>query len=157
SVAEVERLVVDEEPDELPVRRVHEELARLGRREADLGRGKGPELVEAAEVGPGEAVRLALVEGAAGTYLPGREREERLDLREEVEPELRLVECPRFDAEARVQDHAAARAGGGSAARSVARSRTTTSAPWRRSSCSWSARSTPTTKPKCPLRPASTP
>ena len=54
AVADVERLVVDEEADDLPVRDVHDRLARLRVAVAGLGVRERPQLVEGVQVGPGE-------------------------------------------------------------------------------------------------------
>ena len=61
-VADVERLVVDEQADELPVRGVDDRLAGLRVAEAGLGVRERPQLVERVQVRAGEPVRLALVE-----------------------------------------------------------------------------------------------
>src|SRR5581483_11377625 len=148
SVAHVERLVVDEQADDLPVRHVDDRLTGLRVAVAGLRVRQRPELVERVEVGPRQAVRLALVEVRAQPDVAVREREHRLGLREHVEVEAGLANAPGVDAEGGVADHRLPR--------SSSRSSTTT-APWRRRASAWPARSMPTTKPKRPARPASTP
>ena len=63
--------------------------------------------------------------------------------------ELALADRPRLDREHVGADHGRSS--------SSERSCTTTSAPCARSASAWPVRSTPTTQPKCPARPASTP
>ena len=147
-VADVERLVVDEQADDLRVRDVDDRLARLRIAVARLGDRQRSKLVERVQVRAGQAVRLALVEVAAQPDVPVREREDRLRLREDAEIELGLPQRPRLDRERRVRDHRRS---------SSARSSTTTSAPCSSSASRWPTRSTPTTKPKLPARPAPTP
>ena len=91
-VAHVERLVVDEQADELAVGDVDDRLARLRGAVARLGVRQRPQLVERVEVRAGQAVRLALVEVAAQADVPVREREQRLGLRQDVEVELGLAD-----------------------------------------------------------------
>ena len=81
AVAHVERLVVDEQADELAVGHVDERLARLGRAVLALRDRQRAQLVEAVEVGAGHAVRLAFVEVAAHADEAVGQREQRLGLR----------------------------------------------------------------------------
>src|SRR5581483_4364058 len=150
AVAGVERLVVDEQPDDLAVRHVDDRLAGLRVAVCRLGVGKGDRFVDAVEVRPGDDVRLALVEVAAPADVPVGEREDRLGLAEAREVQVVLADAPRLARKALVLDQAVR-------PRSSSRSSTTTSAPWRYSASFWFARSTPTTRPKFPARPASTP
>ena len=119
AVADVERLVVDEQAQQLAVRDVDDGLAVLGVAVAGLGVGQGTALVEGVEVGAGDGVRLALVEVAAHADVAVGQREHRLGLGEQVEPELRLAHAPRVDGERAGGDHGS----------SSSRSCTTTSAP----------------------------
>ena len=105
AVADVEGLVVDEEPDQLAVGDVDDRLARLGVAVAGLGVGQRAQLVDAVEVGAGQAVRLALVEVAAQADVAVGEREDRLALGQRVEVERRLPHAPRLDGEGGVVDH----------------------------------------------------
>ena len=123
AVADVEQLVVDEEPQELAVGDAEDGLARLGVAVGRLGVRQRPDLVEAVEVRAGQPVGLALVEVAAQADVAVGEREQRLALGEQLEPQARLAQGPRLDAEGGVLDHAPA------SSSSSARSRTTTSAP----------------------------
>ena len=148
AVADVERLVVDQQPDDLAVGDVDHRLARLGVAVAGLGVGQRARLVEAVQVGAGQAVGLALVEVAAQADVPVGEREHRSGLGEHVQVQLGLAQRPRLDGEGGMLDHESS---------SSARSETTTSAPCARSSSAWPTRSTPTTQPKPPARPAATP
>src|SRR5439155_26338877 len=148
-VADVERLVVDEQADDLAVGDVQDRLAGLGEAVSGLGIGEGPHLIERVQVGPGDPVRLPLVEIAAEADVPVREREHGLRLREHVQVELRFADAPRLDGEGGVGDHFCSS--------SSARSETTKSAPCSGRASRGPVRSTPTTKPKCPERPASTP
>ena len=85
AVADVERLVVDQQPDELAVGGVDDGLAVLRIPVARLGVRQRAGLVEAVEVGAGQAERLALVEVAAQADVAVGEREDRLGLGEDVE------------------------------------------------------------------------
>ena len=146
--ADVERLVVDQQPDDLAVRDVHHRLAGLRIAVAGLGVGQRARLVEAVQVAAEEAVRLALVEVSAQPDVPVGEREHRFGLGEQFEMERGLAQRPGFDGEGGVLDHESS---------SSARSETTTSAPCARSSSACPTRSTPTTQAKPPARPAATP
>lgn len=123
--ADVERLVVDQEPHDLPVRDVHDHLTGLRVAVARFGVRQRALLVEAVQVRPGEPVRLALVEVAAEADVPVRKREHRSCLGEDVQVQLRLAQRPGIDRERGVVDHGPS---------SSPRSETTTSAPWARSS-----------------------
>ena len=78
AVAEIERLVVDEQPDDLAVGDVHEGLAGLGVAVSRLGVRQRPQLVERVEVRARELEGLALVEVGAQADVPVREGEDRL-------------------------------------------------------------------------------
>ena len=95
AVADVERLVVDQQPDDLAVGDVDEGLAVLGIAVAGLGVGQRPDLVERVQVGARQAVRLALVEVAAQPDVSVGQREQRFGLRQQVEIELGLADVPR--------------------------------------------------------------
>jgi hypothetical protein len=60
-VADVERLVVDEQPDQLAVGHVDDRLPGLRVAVGDLGVRQRPQLVDPVEVASRQAVRLALV------------------------------------------------------------------------------------------------
>jgi hypothetical protein len=61
-VADVERLVVDQQPDQLAVGDIDDCLAGLREAVAGLGPRQGPHLVEGVEVGARDGVRLPLVQ-----------------------------------------------------------------------------------------------
>src|SRR6266516_2771575 len=148
-IADVERLVVDEQTDDLSVRDVDDRLARLGVAVAALRVRQRPQLVERVQIGAGQAVRLAFVQVRAQPDMSVGECEHRLRLGEHLEIELRLAHRPGRDDEGGLCDH--------ESSRSSDRSETTTSAPCSRRASLWPVRSTPTTKPKRPARPAATP
>src|SRR5581483_190153 len=112
-VAEVERLVVDEQPDDLPVGRVDDRLAELRIAVRSLRVRQRAELVERVEVRAGDAERLALVEVPAQPDVAVREREHRLRLAERLEVERGLAHRPRLDHERRLS-HQCPVGGGGS-------------------------------------------
>ena len=149
AVAEIERLVVDEEADDLAVGDVHEGLPGLGVPVARLGVRQRPQLVERVEVRARESKGLALVQIGPHADVPVREGEHRLGPGEHVEIEVRLAYRPGLDGEGGPAVHPSSS--------SSPRSETTRSAPSRRSASLWPVRSTPTTKPKPPARPAATP
>ena len=108
AVAHVERLVVDEQPDELAVRDVDERLPRLREAVRRLGVGQRMQLEEPVQVRAGDAVRLALVQVAAQPDVAVREREDRLARGEQVGRELALGHAPGLDRVRLVADHDAA-------------------------------------------------
>ena len=59
AVADVERLVIDEEADDLAIGHVDHRLARLGVPVAGLGVRQRPQLVDAVQIGTGQAVGLS--------------------------------------------------------------------------------------------------
>jgi hypothetical protein len=124
-VAHIERLIVDEEADDLAVGDIDHRLAGLGIAEAGLGVGKGPQLEQRVEIHPGEAVRIAFVEVAPHPDVTVRQREHRLGVREHVDVEMRFADAPRFDIECFVVH--------GTLSSRSARSVTTMSAPCARS------------------------
>ena len=150
AVADVERLVLDEQADDLAVGDVDDGLAVLGVAVAGLGVGQRAHLVEAVEVGAGQAVRLALVEVAAQPDVAVGQREHRLGLGQHVEVQLGLADRPRLDRERRVLDHELVEQLGQVLDDDVG-------AVLRAAPSAWPTRSTPTTKPKPPARPACTP
>ena len=105
AVADVERLVVDQQPDQLAVGDVDHRLAGLREAEAGLGVGQRAQLVHAVEVGAGQAVRLALVQVAAPPDVPVGQREQRLGLGQHVAVQRAFPQAPRLDRERRVLDH----------------------------------------------------
>ena len=125
AVADVERLVVDEQPDDLAVRDVDDRLAGVRVAVGGLGVRQRPDLVEGVEVGAGQRERLALVEVAAQADVAVGQREDRLALPEQVEVQAALAHGPRLDVVDLALDH--------DSSSSSARSSTTTSAPWSRS------------------------
>src|SRR6202012_3309105 len=163
AVPDVERLVVDQQPDQLAVGDVDDRLAGLGVAVTGLGVGQRPLLEERVQVRARQSVRLPLVEVAAEPDVPVGEGEYRLALREQVHVEPGFLQTPRLNPICGLLDHALALGPGpgavGVQSRRLATSVTTTSAPcWRSASqCPFPTRSTPTVSAKCPACPASTP
>ena len=85
AVAHVERLVVDEQPDDLAVRHVDDGLPRLRVAVARLGVRQRPRLVEAVEVRARDTVGLALLQVGPQPDVPVGQGEYRLALREHSE------------------------------------------------------------------------
>ena len=146
-VAEVQRLVVDEDPEELAVDDVDDRLAVLRVAVDGLGVREGAGLVQPVEVRAVHVGGLALVEVATQPDVPVGQGEDGLADAEIVEVEPGFPDRPRVDLEAR-PSHLSS---------SSARSSTTMSAPCSRSASAASWRFTPTTHPNAPARPASTP
>ncbi len=138
AVAQVERGVADDQPDDLPVGDVDDRLARLRESIADLRMGERPLFEEPVEVAAGDRARLAFVEGAAQPDMTVGEGEDRLELGDRLEVEAGDPKRPRLDEVVRVHGRHADSS-------SSARSATTMSAPRSRSASAWPARSTPTT------------
>src|SRR5205807_7137049 len=107
------------------------------------------EIIDRVQVRARKPVGLALVEIAAQTQVPVGEGKQRLGLRQHVQVQLSFTNPPGILAEGRMADH-----WHGS---NSDRSSTTISAPRRSSASRWPVRSTPTTNPNWPARPASTP
>ena len=96
--ADIEGLVVDEQPNDLAVGDVDHHLAGLRVAVAGLGVGQRARFVEPVQIGAGEAVGLALVEVAAQADVPVGEREHRSRLGDHVQMQLGLAQRPRLDA-----------------------------------------------------------
>ena len=79
-VAQVERLIVDEQADDLGVGDVDDRLTGLGVAVAGLGVGHRAQLVEPIEIGPGQSEGLSLVEVAPQPDVAVGQREHRLGL-----------------------------------------------------------------------------
>jgi hypothetical protein len=97
AIADVEGLVVDEQPDELAVRHVDHGLARLGIPVACLRIRERAKLEEPGHVGAGHGMRLALVEISAQPDVAVGQREQRLGLRKVRQVEFRLAHAPVLD------------------------------------------------------------
>src|SRR5262249_35786129 len=149
AVADVEGLVVQEQPDQLAVGDVDDGLPGLRQAVDRLGGGEGGVLGDAGGVAARQAARLPLVEVAPPADVPVGQREHRFRLRQHVQVQRLLAQAPWFHVEHRVLDH-------GRSSNS-ARSATTRSAPCSRSASACPTRSTPTTNPNWPARPAATP
>ena len=80
AVPDVERLVLDEQANDLAVGDVDDGLAGLRIAVAGLGVGQRPDFVEGVQIGAGQAVRLALVEVAAQPDVPVGQGEQRFRL-----------------------------------------------------------------------------
>src|SRR5208282_423475 len=156
-VPDVERLVVDQQPDDLAVGDVDDGLPAIGVPVAGLGVGQRPDLVHGIEVGAGQPVRVPLVEIAAQADVPVGQREDRLALGEEIQVQFFLDEPPGLGPVRGLLDHRASLSDGPSWWRSSDTSLTTMSAPCALSSAAWPTRSTPTTRAKWPAWPAATP
>src|SRR5581483_1033510 len=118
--ADVERLVIDEQPHDLAVGDVDDHLSGLGIAVSRFYVGERTLLVETVQIRAREPVRFALIEIPAQPDVAVRKREHRPRLREYVQVQLRLPQCPRLDREGRMLDHRST---------SSARSETTRSAP----------------------------
>src|SRR5690554_6743457 len=149
AIAHIERLVIDEQAKRLAILDVDHRLPLFGVAISDLGIGQRHGLVDTVQVGAGQRVRLPFVQVAAQTDVPVGKREDRLGVRQLIEIQLRLDNFPRRDRVGIRLDHRSSS--------SSARSLTTMSAPPSRRASAWPTRSTPTTHPKSPARPASTP
>jgi hypothetical protein len=104
-VADIERLVLHQQAQDLSVGDVHDRLAGLRVAVAGLRIRQLALLVEAGEIGARDPERLALVEVAAQTEMAVGEREQRLGLRETLEVERGLAHLPRLHGKRGVLDH----------------------------------------------------
>jgi hypothetical protein len=96
---EHERLVVDVEPDDLRVRRVHDRLPDPREPERLLGVADGPRLVEAVHERAVHVAVAALLDVAAQTEVAVAHGEERLGASHVGDAEIRLDERPLVDGE----------------------------------------------------------
>jgi hypothetical protein len=96
-VPDVERLVVDQQPDQLAVGDVHDRLTGFRVAVAGLGMGQRPQLEERVEVRAGNPVGLALVQVPAQAQMPVRQGEERLRAAQQVQVQPALAQAPGFD------------------------------------------------------------
>jgi len=87
-VADVERLVVDQQPDQLPVGHIDDGLPRLRVPVAGLRVGQRALLEYAVEVGARQPVRFPLIEVRPPPDLPVGQREHRLGLSQHIEVEV---------------------------------------------------------------------
>ena len=126
AVSDVERLVIDQQSDDLAVGDVDDGLPVLGIREARFGIGQWPCLVETVQICARQAVGFTFLEVAAQPDVAVGQREQRLGLGHPVHVQAGLANVPRLDREGVVVDH--------QESSSSARSDTTTSAPLRRNS-----------------------
>src|SRR5258708_11673291 len=156
AVAQVKRLVVDQEADQLAVDDVDQRRSRFGHAVRRLRVRLRMRFVDTVEVAARQDVRLALVEVAAPAQVAVGQGEQRLGLGDQLRIEPRLRQAPRFDRERGLLNH--------SRSASSARSAPTMSAP---SSASFPASPTrpppttpplpPTPPPPPPATPSSTP
>ncbi len=108
AVADVERLIVDQQPDQLAVGDVDGRLTRLGVAVARLGVRQRALLEERVQVRAGQAVRLSLVQVAAQPDVPVGEGKDRLALGEQIHVEPGLLQTPRLNPVCALLDHALA-------------------------------------------------
>ena len=151
AVAHVERLVVDEQADDLAVGHVDDRLAGLRVAVAGLR-------VRAAAAA--RRTQFRYVPGQSRTARPRRGSPRRpMWPFESANTDSVWASTSRSSAVSRTAHGSTANAGCAITRRSSssARSVTTMSAPCSRSASAWPTRSTPTTKPKWPARPAATP
>jgi len=99
AVADIERLVLNEQAHDLPVRDVDDRLVALREAVAGFGVGHRAQLVEAREIGARHAERLTFVEVAADADMAVRECKDRLRLGKRIEVERCLAHDPRLDRE----------------------------------------------------------
>ena len=99
AVVEVERGVLDQQPDQLAVGHVDDRLPHLGEPVAGLGMGQRPLLEEPVEVRARDDDRLALLERSAHADVPVGQREDRLVDAERGVVEADLGQRPRLDRE----------------------------------------------------------
>jgi hypothetical protein len=99
--ADVERLVVDQQTDELAGGDVDDRLARLGIPVAALRVRQRMLLVEPAQERPRLGAGLAFVEVPAQADVAIRQREQRLCLAQALQVEPRLAHRPRLDRQGR--------------------------------------------------------
>jgi hypothetical protein len=105
AIANVEWLVVDQEPDDLAIGDVDHRLTGLGIAVGRLRIRQWTRLVEAVQERARGRGRLPLVEVAAQTDMAVGEREDRLGLSEQVKVELALGDTPRLYGEYIRADH----------------------------------------------------
>src|SRR5712691_7467315 len=105
AVANVKRLVVDQQADEFAVGDIDNRLSGLGVGVSSLCIGQRAQFVERIQVGAWQAVRLPLIEVASQSDMSVGEGENGLGLRQGVEIEAHLADAPLLDREGRTFDH----------------------------------------------------
>ena len=95
-VSKVERLVADEQPDELAVGHVDDLLPGLRQTVGRLGVGQRPRLVHTVEISSRQAVRLALVQVGPPAHMTVGQRENGLGLGQRVQVQTGFPEVPRL-------------------------------------------------------------
>jgi hypothetical protein len=104
-IPDVERLIVDEQADQLAVGHVDDLLPGLRQAVGTLGVGQRPRLIDPVEVAARQAVRLALVQVGPPAHVPVGQREHRLGLSQQVQVQVGLPEAPRLHRERVLQYH----------------------------------------------------
>src|SRR5713101_4433913 len=99
AVANVKRLVVDQQADEFAVGDIDNCLSGLGVGVSSLCIGQRAQFVERIQVGAWQAVRLPLIEVASQSDMSVGEGENGLGLRQGVEMESHLADAPLLDCE----------------------------------------------------------
>jgi hypothetical protein len=89
-VADIERLVVDEQSHELAIGHVDQRLALFRIAVARLRMGQRQRFEEAVEGGAGDGVWFTLIEIAAEPDMPVRQREDRFGVSQKIEMEVAL-------------------------------------------------------------------
>ena len=69
-VSHIQRLVIDQQPDQLAVGHINDRLTGFRIAVATFGVGQGPQLVERIQIAARQRVRVALVEVAAKPKVP---------------------------------------------------------------------------------------
>jgi hypothetical protein len=106
-VAHIERLVIDQQPDELAVGDVDHRLPRLGIAVSRLGVRQRPQLAERVQVRARKAGRFPLIQVPPQPDVAVGQREHRLRLGEHIQVQPGLANRPRLRPECRMLDHGA--------------------------------------------------
>jgi len=103
--ADVERLVIDEQAQQLAVGDVDDRLPGLREAVGDLGVRQRPRLVDPVEIASRQAVRLALLQVAAPSHVAVGQREHRLRLGQQPQVQVGLPKHPGLYLERALHHH----------------------------------------------------
>jgi len=106
AVPDIERLILDQQPDDLAIRDAHHRLPILGITIPSLRTRQRPRLIQPSEIDPRQPKRLPLVEVRPHPHVPIGEREHQLCLHQEPKIKRSHVNRPPLNHKPRVLDHA---------------------------------------------------
>ena len=105
AIANIKRLIINEETQQLAVGDIDHRLPRFGIAIPRLRIGQGEQFINGVQVGAGDTIWLPLIEIPPQPDMAVGERENRLRLRQNVQVEGGLADLPLFDGKCRMFNH----------------------------------------------------